>query len=324
MDAWLIQLKYDPIPPLLGCGIVPILYFVEKDLLGKKKNVDELWYLSEPQRIIRRQLPNGSWKYPGRLRDVRDQEGYNQYETLKQLGFLVEQYNFNKTHPSIQKAADYLFSHQTSSGEFARGIYGTQYAPTYSAAISEILIKAGYENEPAVVRSLDWLLSMRQNDGGWAIPLRTIGAGYYTTVHSPKIIEPLRSKPFSHLLTGMVLRALVAHPDFRNRSETKKAATLLSSRFFKRDKYADRNTPEFWTRFSFPFLFTDILTSLDSLSQMDFDMNDPNVQKAILWFVDHQGKDGLWKVKALRGKSSSRPDLWINLAICRVLKRLFV
>jgi hypothetical protein len=48
---------------------------------------------------------------------------------------------------------------------------------------------------------------------GWAIPLRTVDAKFLDAVHDEEIIEPDRTKPFSHLITGCALRALSAHPE---------------------------------------------------------------------------------------------------------------
>ncbi len=72
-------------------------------------------------------------------------------------------------------------------------------------------------------------------------------------------MQPDRTKPFSHLVTGVVLRAFAAHPKYRQLDEAKAAGNLLASRFFKKDAYPDRGTAAFWTKFSFPFWFTDIL-----------------------------------------------------------------
>ena len=66
--------------------------------------------------------------------------------------------------------------------------------------ISELLIKAGYENDIRVLKSLDWCLQMRHDNDGWVIPLRTIDAKFLDVVHDEEIIEPDITKPFSHLI----------------------------------------------------------------------------------------------------------------------------
>jgi ABC-type branched-subunit amino acid transport system substrate-binding protein len=93
--------------------------------------------------ILRKQRTNGSWAYPNQKAMLRSTTNYDQYQTYKTVAELVEFYGFTKQHEAIRKAAAYLFSFQTNTGEF-RGMYGNQYSPNYSASITEYLIKAGY------------------------------------------------------------------------------------------------------------------------------------------------------------------------------------
>ena len=106
------------------------------------KSTKSLCELSEAENILNKQQENGSWKYPNSKEEIRTQDNYNQLETYRQLGFLIEKYGINKQHQVIQKAAEFLFSLQTNEGDF-RGIYGNQYSSNYTAGIMELLIKTG-------------------------------------------------------------------------------------------------------------------------------------------------------------------------------------
>jgi len=323
---WRRQLRFDPLPPLLFSENEAIRYFTRRDLLDEKvESVESLWHLREVYRILGRQLCDGSWKYPGGgKKHLRSMEDYNQIETFRVLGQLVEKYALDRRNPAIGRAADYLFSHQTEEGDF-RGIYGNQYTPNYTAAIMELLIKAGYGEDPRIGRGFNWLLSTRQSDGGWAIPLRTVGRGSGTllqALRNPKTIKPDRSKPFSHCITGVVLRAFAANEEYRKTMEAKVAGKLLESRFFQPDKYPDRRAASFWTRFSFPFWFTDLLSSLDSLSLMEFAVDDPQINEALEWLITRQQENGVWNLSLLRTKDKELSS-WVNLAICRVFKRFY-
>ncbi len=318
------ELRYEPIAPLIASKNQAANFLAKRDLLSEKSEaVEVLWKLPQPMKIIRRQQPNGSWKYPGGSKQhIRSSEDYDQIETYRNLGELIEKFWLNKRHPAIQSAADFLFSCQTIEGDF-RGIYGTQYSPNYSAAIMELLIKAGYESDGRIEKGFRWLLSIRQSDGGWAIPLRTVGASSYTTVlRETTTIQPDLTKPFSHLVTGVVLRAFAAHPKYRKTKEAHAAGELLASRFFQRDKYIDRQDVRFWLGFSFPFWFTNLLSALDSLSLIGVCKENAQVMKALNWFISKQEQNGLWKLKTLRGKDKE-VDFWISLAICRVFKRFY-
>jgi len=118
-----------------------------------------------------------------------------------------------------------------------------------------------------------------------------------------------------------VLRAFAVHSKYKSSPEAVAAGNLLASRFFKRDAYPDRQATSFWTGFSYPFWFTDLLSALDSLSVIGFSRENQQIKQALEWFIDTQRKDGGWKLHLLRGRDKDLP-LWIGLAICRVFKRL--
>lgn len=326
MSDWVRQLRFNAIPILVKSENKAISYFARRDLLEQPAEpVYALWKLPEATGLLGKQKIGGSWKYHGGKEAIRSQENYDQLETYRTLGILVEKYGFTSEHPAIQEAADFLFSFQTAEGDF-RGIYGNQYAPNYSAAIMELLIKAGYGNDEQIEKAFKWLLNMRQNDGGWAIPTRTLrredALTFMQAIRKQEPIQPDKSKPFSHLVTGIVLRAFAAHPRYQNTKEARRAGELLKSRFFKPDNYSDRKAPSFWTKFTYPFWFTDLLSSLDSLCLLGFTSEDPDVKEALRWLIDRQQEDGLWRVKLLKSGGDKNLKLWVSLAICRVFKRL--
>ena len=126
-------------------------------------------------------------------------------------------------------------------------------------------------------------------------------------------LQPERSKPFSHLITGVVLRACPAHPTHRHAVEAHRAGRLLLSHLFKKDNYPDRSSPEYWLRFTYPFWFTDLISATDSLSKLGFKKEEPGIAGAIQWFVAHQSSSGLWKLKTLKNLKKYQTDLWISI-----------
>lgn len=323
MADWQSFLRYDPIAPLLSSQNKAVIFFTNEDLLEKVNDgTESLWDLPLAQTIIRQQQANGSWEYPGGNRKIRTAENYNQLETFRNLGYLVELFGFNRSSAVITNAAEFLFSFQTNAGDI-RGILGNQYMPYYCAAIMELLIKAGYSDDSRIQKAFDWLKSIRQNDGGWAIPLRTLNKKLDIISMKTETLEPDRSRPFSHLVTGVVLRAYAAHETYHNSAEAKLAGKLLLSNFFKKDNYPDRGSLDFWLRFTYPFWFTDLISATDSVSKLGFSKEEPQIKKAIQWFANNQQSDGLWKLKTLKNEKKFETDLWLALAICRVLKRLY-
>ncbi len=304
------------IKTLLLSGNEALVAFTKQRLLGEKVDIEELWTLPQVETTLRKQQPNGSWVYPNTKASLRSATNYNLYQTYKTVAELVEFYGLNKKHEAIRKAADYLFSFQTNEGEF-RGVYGNQYSPNYSASITEFLIKAGFESA-RIEKSLDWLLSMRQNDGGWAIPLRTRHKGL-SALHEMETIEPDRNEPFSHLVTGIVLRPFSLMSAYQGK--VKDAGLLFAARVFTRDKYPDRMGIEYWTKFTFPYHWTDILSTIDTLTLLGIE-DHPKVNEIIAWFRAHKQENGIYEVDVMAGAKYTDVKYWIALQYLNVLKRL--
>ncbi len=322
MENWWQWLSRDPLSPLLASGNEAITYFARRDLLGVDPGpVRSLWELPEALSMLKRQRADGSWKYHATKPTPLENKNYAQLETYRQLRVLVEKHGFTRSHTALSTAAEFMFSFQTEEGDF-RGIYGNQYSPNYSAGIMEILVKAGYEDDPRIKNGFNWLLSIRQTDGGWAIPIRTRGIKLDTAAIEGKTVQPDRSRPSSQLATGCVLRAFAADPRRRHLTETRAAGAILASRLMGRDTYPDRGAPSYWTGFTFPFWFTDLLSALDTLTLLGFGLADGRISEGVDWLREHQGEDGLWRLRTLNSGGDRHVYLWISLAVCRVLRRL--
>ena len=311
------QLRRDPIGLLVAADDAALRSMARRALLGETTPEINMGELPGVRRAVARQQPDGRWKYPGGNPEIRSRAAYDQLETYRQLGVLVCKFGLDHYHPTVAAAAAFLSSFQTEAGDY-RGIYGHQYTPNYSAAITELLIRAGYEGSAQVENSMRWLLSMRQDDGGWAIPTRTLGLSLNVMLTARETFEPDRSRPSSHLVTGIVLRALAAHPRYRHSADTRRAAELLKSRFFRRDVYPDRAAPSNWLVFSYPFWWTDLLSALDSLARIGFRPGDPDIARGVAWFTGNQEPSGLWNTGRNRPKGP-HSDQWVGLAICRML-----
>jgi hypothetical protein len=315
---------------MLSSDNAAISYFARRDLLGEDvEPIDLIWGLPAVGKLLRKQSPDGSWRHRGKRSAAYPPHHHELMETFKRFRLLVERYQLTREHPAAERAAEYIFSCQTGDGDI-RGMIGNQYATYYTGAIMAHLIRAGYAEDPRIERGFEWLLSMRQDDGGWTVPILTHKLDRKTshrlTSEEAEPLEADRSKPFSHNWTDMVLRAFAAHPRLRVSPEARGAGELLKSRFFKPDVYSSYKAASYWVRFA--FWWPNLLTSLDSLSRMGFTKDDPDVRAALDWFVENQEPDGLWNLTYVEGKQA--PDnevnrerrLWLSLAVARVFKRL--
>ena len=324
LPDWIEQILYNPINSLLNAKNKSILFFTNRDLLEQEVgSVEHLWELPPALKILKKQNDEGFWKYPGKISEEwNTQEDYNQIETFRQLGYLIIKYGFNNKHEAIEKAAEFLFSKQTDEGDI-RGIYSNQHSPNYTAMILELLILAGYENDLRIKNSLEWLLSVRQDDGGWAIAMRTLNIKWEDAFRQVESLTPDKSKPHAHLITGAVLRPFAIHPKYKKRDEIQTAGRLLCNRFFENDKYSDKKDKSNWTKFTFPFWFTDLIAALLPISQLGFTPNEPKIQEALDWFISEQKQDGSWNLKALRGGGDKDIQKWMALNICKIFKNFY-
>ncbi|MBD3187529.1 hypothetical protein GF325_11910 [Candidatus Bathyarchaeota archaeon] len=333
--SWAGRFNHDPVEPLLSSGLEDLVYFTKRDLLGKQVSpIKHVWELPAAKNIVRKQQEDGSWK-PTRKRPASG-VNYRLIETWRKTRVLVEQFQFTKVHPTMRAAAEYILSCQTSEGDI-RGILANQYAPYYTGAILYLLIKAGYASDPRIEMGIEWLLHMRQDDGGWLIgspgiqtrnDLRRAEINKLTSSKDRETITAFdRTMPFSAAGTGMVLRAFSVHPRWHKAPETHQAATLLKSKLFKRDNWRPYQHPDNWLRFQFPFWWTNLVSALDSLSLIGIPASDPSIKEAFDWLVGHQQEDGTWKlsysrVHANRENSKTRLQAyWVSLSICRIFKR---
>ena len=314
------QLRHDPIEPLLARADPALGLAVARDLLDQDLDVRVLWELPFVDRSVHAQLADGSWRYAAQAR--RPREDYAQLATYKRLLVLVSIYRLDRRHPSLERAAEFLLRHQTAEGDL-RGIYGAQYTPNYTADILRLLIEAGYEKDARVSKAMRWLLAMRQDDGGWAIPART--RGDLPLAHALEMARPIKPdhrRPSSHLVTGIVLRALAAHPAHRHTGPSVLASRLLVSRFFMPDCYPDHRAASHWEMLRYPFRWTDLVSSLDSVAHVGLDAADPHVGAGLRWLVDHQRRDGLWECGYPNDHDPLRHH-WVSFAAARVFKRFF-
>jgi squalene cyclase len=293
-----MPLKFNPLPALTSTQDIAIKYFTQRDLLYQTvEPISTLWQLPQVQKIFQKQQPDGSWKPSGKPTVTYPTNHGSLVETWKNLRILFEHYELNQTHEGARKAAEYLLSCQTSQGDI-RGMIANQYATYYTGAMLALLIKMGYGEDSRVQRGLDWLLSMRQTDGGWTIPILTHKFDkqtfYNLTSKYAEPVEPDMSKPFSHNWTDMVLRAFAVHPKYRSVPDIRKAADLLKSSFFRPDYYTSYQDADYWVRFL--FWWPNLITALDTLSLMGYSKDDPDIAAGLSWLVQNQLPNGLWKL----------------------------
>ena len=137
-------------------------------------------------------------------------------------------------------------------------------------------------------------------------------------LNKKKTIQPDKTKPSSHLITGIVLRPFFLMTNYRQK--VKDAGMLLADRVFTRDKYPDRNGVEYWTKFTYPYHWTDILSTIDTLTLLGI-KNHPKINEIKKWFERHKQENGTYKVSVMAGAKYKEVNHWITFQYLNVLKR---
>ena len=310
---------------LLARAHLPVLYWLKMDVLGVSAERESrmLCKFSRRRRLLETQGEDGSWpgeKTPGR--SLGDPSALL-VSALKNL-FRLHDFGCTIEDENVRRAAGFLFAAQTKEGDF-RAASSREYSPGFHALVLEILALIGMDDDPRVKKGFRWLLAHRQDDGGWAIPCRTISRrAAERCLKSPalageKPYQPDTRKPYAHFVTGMALRALAASPSHRAGRDCRKAGELVLRRFFKDDVYADRRSASHWLEMSYPFWSTNILSCLDSLALARFRPEEPAIVKGLEWLKRRQAGDGSWQ--STDSRAGGEDHLWLTLAVLRVLKR---
>ncbi len=87
---------------------------------------------------------------------------------------------------------------------------------------------------------------------------------------------------------------------------------LLADRVFTRDKYSDRMGVEYWTKFTFPYHWTDILSTIDTLTLLGITSH-PKINEIMDWFENHKQRNGIYEVSVMAGAKYKEIKYWITL-----------
>jgi hypothetical protein len=269
-----------------------VLARVRRDLIDDSEapTADEIAGYPEVRVLIRKMEKDGSFapkavdKELGGPRFSKCLATLRALDRLADLGLRVEP--GSKVSDQLRRIADFLLASQEDDGgigdlalaDSPKG-RGKVVALHFHGWALSALCRAGLEGDDRVEKGFRFLLSLRQDDGGWAWRgVRTDSA----------------ARPSSHLVTGMVLRAFASSRDRRMSREARRAAELLATRFLQPDRYQDRKAPSYWEIISEPRFYTDVLDALDTITSIGLGKENSGVRTAEAYLRSRQCKDGLW------------------------------
>jgi hypothetical protein len=310
---------------LLARGNLPILYWLKKDILDVPidRESRNLRKFAIRVRILETQKPDGSWWDKRSDTPIQWERTLYRMDTLRNL-FRLYDYGCTLREEGIQKALSFLFSLQSKEGDF-RGTVINEHTPTFHALVLEILCRYGLDKDRRVQKGFRWISQNRQRDGGWAHfnchqPQANPKSANHSRRHLRRLpYKPRKSQPFSHHVTGMILRAFAESPTWRKSKEARQAGEMLLTCFFQEEVVGDKIVPSDWDKICYPFWNTHILSCLDALSKVGFGPEHEMIQKGLEWLLKKQNVQGFWECG--NRKATMEDHLWVTLAVLRVLRR---
>ena len=142
--------------------------------------MQDIQYQEDIEYILAKRYDNGGSYWDSS--DGRLSVG-NPFSTLGCAGMLRE-LGVDATHPVLKGAIDLIFSAWREDGRFRLAPKGTIY-PCQTAEAVRVLCELGYARDDRVERTLEHLLEIQQDDGGWRCKKFSYGRGPETEFSNP-------------------------------------------------------------------------------------------------------------------------------------------
>ncbi len=264
--------------------------------------------------ILRTQHSGGQWDTAGD--SARDLYVPKYIATNWRLIVLAE-LGANRFTPGIERGVR-LFLDRFSNAEDQLGGKDSEVCFTGNAV--RMLVGLGFAEEPAVQRSIDWLVATQKEDGGWHCdPNETRGTldGWEALAAFATLPETLRTEAV--------------------RRSVERGAEFYLDRGLLREG-SEEYAP--WKRLHYPtHYYYDFLVGLDMLTSLGYS-SDPRLIPSLRLLEDRRNPDGSWNLDALHPdlpasepyqlrtpyypfalEAAGRPSRWITTTAAIVLRR---
>jgi hypothetical protein len=266
-----------------------IRYHALRDLLGKSEADPEVRAAKRaiPERgwaadLLAERNPGGWWVDPKRLYTPK-------YLSTNWMLLILSDLGVDRTLPSIRSSCElWIRRFATRDGSFSPD--GTAKGHLCTAGnTARALIKFGYEDHPAVQRTLRWLVENASHLGGWSC----WGSG-------------------RNLDSWEGLSAFAAYPRARWTPAMKDRVEKAAEFFLQRELYRQGDHYEPWFRFHYPVhYYYDLLVGLDLLTSLGYS-DDRRLRFALTVLKKKRRKDGRWDLDALHPDVEGPVADWIR------------
>jgi hypothetical protein len=315
---WRRNLKADPTEWLLDLEKAPIRYWTLVDILDRPHDDPEVRAAKAAipayppvAELLATQKPGGYWETRNFYLPRASRGTFWVLTVLGDLGLTAEEEH-------IQRACDFMFTHQRENGAFCRRqrvtgqgfVWQEDPGPCTHARIVRFLIQFGYADDPRVRKAIDWILPIQRDDGMWFCR----DAGRRGCLRATIDVLRVAAIDLQTAAQPGIPRAVATVCDLLMEPRM--------SRYHIGEKWGT------WESLKYPFFGFSVISALDALARLGTSREVPKVAAAEAYLLSRQLPDGTWPLDETWPRSPiefgqpGKPNEWLTLDALRVIKLL--
>jgi hypothetical protein len=197
--------------------------------------------------------------------------------------------------PEVNQSCEYWMAKSPLEGGGVGGFGKGKGHHCYTANMARGLIRFGFEDDPRVRKTLDWIVKTSHPKGGWACRFSTGGPA------------PSRS-----LDAWEGLGAFAAYPRSKWTAAMKACVERSAEYYLERELHNQGDRYEPWYRFHWPVhYYYDLLVGLDCLTALGYGQ-DRRLGYALDLLREKQRPDGRWNLDAVQTDPDAETAEWFK------------
>ncbi len=238
--------------------------------------------------ILSRRNPAGWWVRDGGRMEPRFLGTHWNMLALADLGA-------TRDIPEVRQSSEYWMTKSPLVGGGVGGLGKGKGHHCYTANMARALIRLGYEDDPRVQHTMEWLVRTAHPKGGWSCRFSTDGPATSRTLDAWEGLGAFAVYPREKWTSGM-----------------KAVVERTAEYYLERELHEQGDRYEPWYRFHWPtHYYYDLLVGLDCLTAIGYG-NDSRLGYALKLLQSKQSKDGKWKLDAVQTDPDTETARWFN------------